>query len=271
MCIDSTKEEVRTLAEEELRALRRRVLVGHRVQLPGEDSGTAEEDADIRLGVLLCDGAEHPVPVRTTKVCRRAEVGDRVFLGTDVLDDDVVHVLLLDLRRQVDVDLDPVLRVLLLDCVQERVEPLRRAEVTDDPREVHLGKAGRLRVVEVVHAVPDRLQDRRERRDTDTSTDEEDGLIVQEVLGRRAEGTVNHDTGEDTVDGRVRRSANNLAAGLALFAPTLLPEVTADSRGKRTSEVTGDTDVDGDIVLLRGAAHQSASLQDKRRNLPPTL
>lgn len=73
--------------------------------------------------------------------------------------DDVVHVVLLDLRSQVNVDLDPVLGVLLLDGLQQRVEPLRRAEVTDDPGEVDLRQARRLRLVEVVHAVPDRLQD----------------------------------------------------------------------------------------------------------------
>lgn len=234
----------RTLAEEELGALGGGVLVGHDVQLAREHGGAAEEHADVRLGVLLRDRAEHPVPVRAAEVRGRAQVRDRVLLRADVLHDDVVHVLLLDLRGQVDVDLDPVLRVLLLDRVQERVEPLGGAEVADDPREVHLREARRLRRVEVVHAVPDRLEDGRERRDADTGADEEHGLVVQEVLGRGAEGTVDHDTGEDTVDRRVGRSADDLAASLVLLALALLFEVATDSLGEGRSEVTNDTDVD---------------------------
>ena len=98
--------------------------------------------------------------------------------------DDVRHVVLLDLGCQVDVDLDAVLHVLLLDRVQERVEPLSGTKVADDPGEVdlceavptvgqllsqpsgrdrarYLGETCRLGVVEVVHAVPDRLEDPR--------------------------------------------------------------------------------------------------------------
>ncbi len=223
------------------------------MKLLREDRGAAEEHADVRLGVLLRDRAEDAVPVRAAEVRRRAQARDRVLLRADVLHNDVVHVLLLDLRRQVDVDLNPVLRVLLLDGVQERVEPLRRAEVTDDPGEVHLGQARGLRAVEVVHPVPDRLEDRRERRDTDTGTDEENRLVVQEVLGRGAERTIDHHTGENTVDRRVRGGADDLASGLVLLALALLVKVATDRLGEGTSEVTDDTDVDGDVVLLRRA------------------
>jgi len=51
---------------------------------------------------------------------------------------DVVHVVLLDLGREVYVDLDPVLRVLFLDGMQKRMEPLGHAKVTDDPSEIDL-------------------------------------------------------------------------------------------------------------------------------------
>lgn len=51
---------------------------------------------------------------------------------------DVVHVVLLDLGGEVDVDLDTVLCVLLLNGVQERVEPFSSAKVTNDPGEVNL-------------------------------------------------------------------------------------------------------------------------------------
>ena len=213
--------------------------------------------------MLFYDRAEDSVPVGPTEVRWSAERGDGVLLGANVLDDDVVHFVLLDLRRQVNVDLNAVLGVLLFDGVQQGVEPLRRAEVTNDPREVHLGQARRLRGVEVVHAVPDVLEDRGERRHTDTSTDEQNGLIVEEVLGRGAEGTVNHDTREHAVNRGVSGGADNLAAGV-LLALALPLEVTADSLSKRTREVTDDTDVDRDVVLLGRAACMSARARSER-------
>lgn len=38
------------------------------------------------------------------------------------------------------------------------MEPLGAAKVPDDPSEVDLGETSRLGIVQVVHAVPDRLQ-----------------------------------------------------------------------------------------------------------------
>ena len=104
------------------------------------------------------------------------------------------------------------------------------------------------------------IYSRGERSNTDTSTDERHGLVVQEVLGRRTEGTVDHDTREDTVDGRVRSRTNNLASGLLLLTLALLVEVAADGLGELRRKVTNDTDVDGDVVLLGGATATSAGV-----------
>lgn len=64
--------------------------------------------------------------------------------GADVDDtyDDIVHIGFVDLGRCVDVDLDPVLRVVLLDGGEQRAEPLGGREVTDDPSEVDLEEGG---------------------------------------------------------------------------------------------------------------------------------
>ena len=130
--------------------------------------------------MFLSDAGEYAVPVRATKVRRRAERGDGVLFGADVLHEYVCHVVVLDLGSQVYVDFDAVLHILLFDRVQERVEPLGGAKVADHPCKVDLcvqfffviperertwegtayfGEACRLGVVEVVHAVPDRLED----------------------------------------------------------------------------------------------------------------
>ena len=139
---------------------------------------SAEEHANVCIGVLICNRSEHPVPVGPPEVGRSPQAGNRIALRADILDKNVVHVVLLDFSGEIDRDLDPVLRVLFLDSVQEGVEPLCGAEVTDNPNEVDLGEAGGLRVVEVVHPVPDRLEDRGEGCDTNTSTNEKDGLVL---------------------------------------------------------------------------------------------
>ena len=182
MNIGRKRRDRLTLSKEELGALGRRVLVAHAVQRAREHGGPAEENAHVRVRVLVDERAEHAVPVGPSEVRWRPEAGDRVLLCANILHDDIVHVLLADLCRQINIDLNAVLRVLLFDRVQKRVEPLGRPEVADDPRKVHLGEARRLGRVEVVHAVPDRLEDRRERSDTDTCTDEQHRLVVEEVL-----------------------------------------------------------------------------------------
>ena len=178
-----TARHTRTLSKEETRAIGRRVLVAHLVELAREHGGSTEEDADVGVIVLLCDAREDAIPVGAAKVRGGAEGSDSVLLRADVLHEDVRHVVVLDLGGQVDVDLDTVLHVLLLDGVQERVEPLGGAKVADDPRKidlcracvsalflstvrrgqgtVYLGETRRLGVVEVVHTVPDRLEDPR--------------------------------------------------------------------------------------------------------------
>ena len=45
----------RTLSKEETRAIGRRILVAHLVELAREHGGSAEEDADVGVSVLLCD------------------------------------------------------------------------------------------------------------------------------------------------------------------------------------------------------------------------
>src|SRR6266567_6036979 len=88
-------------------------------------------------------------------------------------------------------------------------------EKTMGKKRAHLGKTRRLGVIEVVHAIPNRLENpsrqrsnnvnlekqypRGKRSNSNTSTDEEHGLILQKVLRCRAKGTVHHDTREDAV------------------------------------------------------------------------
>lgn len=58
--------------------------------------------------------------------------------------DDVVHFVFFELGGQIDVDFNPVLRVLFFDGMQEGVEPFGTPKVSDDPSEVHFGETSGL-------------------------------------------------------------------------------------------------------------------------------
>ena len=59
------------------------------------------------------------------------------------------------------------------------MEPFSRSEIPDHPHEVDFGEASGRGVIEVVHSVPDILQDRGERRYTDTSANQEDSFVLR--------------------------------------------------------------------------------------------
>lgn len=200
--------------------------------------------------MLIRNAREHTVPVRAPKVRRGAKVRNRVLLRANVRDNDIVHIVLLELRSQINVDLNPVLRVLLLNRVQQAVEPLGGAKVADDPGEVDLAEARRLARVEVVHAVPDALQDTRERRDADAGADEQHRVVVQKVLRGRAERAVDHHAREHAVHGRGHDLAALVVTALAALV-ALGVEVAADGLGERAGEIADDADVHGDVVFLR--------------------
>ena len=79
--------------------------------------------------------------------------------GFGITYNNVIHIVVLNLCGQINIDLDPVLRILFFNGVQERVEPFSAPEVSNDPSEVDFGEASRLGIVEVVHSVPNRLED----------------------------------------------------------------------------------------------------------------
>lgn len=92
--------------------------------------------------------------------------------------------------------------------------------------------------------------------DTNTSTDEQNGLKVQEIFTGAAERTIDHDTGQSAVQGRIGVCPDDLSTSrrFALSAlVTFLREVAANCFSESSCKITSDTDVDRDIILLRGA------------------
>lgn len=68
------------------------------MQLTRERGRPAEEDAHVRVGMLLSDAREYTIPVRPAKVRWGAQRSDRIFVSADVLDDDIGHVIFFDFR-----------------------------------------------------------------------------------------------------------------------------------------------------------------------------
>lgn len=90
--------------------------------------------------MFVRDGRKDSVPVRPAKVRRRTQQSNRILLCAHILNHDIGHIVFLDLGSKIDADLNSVLRVLLLDRMQQRVEPLSRSKVTDHPCEVDLSQ-----------------------------------------------------------------------------------------------------------------------------------
>lgn len=84
------------------------------------------------------DGIKDSVPVRAAKVSRSPKGSNGIPLSTNILDDNVVHLIFFQFGSQIYVDLDAVLGVLFFNGMEEGVEPLGSAEVTNDPSEVYL-------------------------------------------------------------------------------------------------------------------------------------
>lgn len=227
-------------------------------------------------GDCLAHAAIDGLPVRATEHGTSAEERKRVVLRARVVDGDVPEHVLADLLREVDVDTQevgwnaecqktaPEIRLLALtvglcslDLLEESLEPTERRRVTTDPEEFY-ALEGTERAL--LLAVPDVLENGRERSDTDTSTNEHSNLDVEDILSRSAVGTVNANARERAA-GRVDLHE---VATRAVYTVVLLValERCLGHRGddlragtKTFSQCIGPvadlTDVNGDVGVLR--------------------
>lgn len=171
---------------------------------------TAEVHTDRRLHAPLeavhvgavedavAHGLEHALEVGTAEVGARLELRQRVMIGPNTIEDDVLLRVHVELLREVGVDLEELhavaagdarrLRALRLERRQQRLEPLERARVLAHPDELHAAQAPRR--VRAVAQVPDVLQDRRPRGDADTRADEDGDFVLEHVLRGGTVGSV---------------------------------------------------------------------------------
>ena len=143
------------------------------------------------------------------------------------------------------------------------MEPFGTPKVSNDPSEVDFGEASRFGIVEIVHSVPNRLEDtanpvwsmthplqmktrkgsRSKRSDTYTRTNQEHCLIFEEILTSTSKRTINHDSGQNPASRR--DNGTSLLLGLVLGI-----EIASTRLGEITSKVPNNPDVYAQVIFL---------------------
>jgi hypothetical protein len=95
--------------------------------------------------------------------------------------------------------------------------------------------------------------------DANTSTNQQNRLILQEILASASERTINHDPGQDLAN----RRDNNVSLLLRLV---LRAEITSTRLGKSTSEVTDDPNMHAQVIFL-GSGGEREGVPLEVRNL----
>lgn len=164
------------------------------------------------------------------------------------------------------VNLNVIVHVLRLNRQQQRPKPFKRVEVTTDPEEIDLPQARLL--PRVRHPVPDALEDRRERRHADARPDQHRHLVLEHILRRRAERSVDVQSRQDLAE----RAIDPDAAGdpvdsdhlgrVGAPAPLLLLAAKGASQrlGERFREIPHASDVDGDVVFFGSAGQREGMI-----------
>lgn len=80
-----------------------------------------------------------------------------------------------------------------LDLLQHSLEPTETRRITHNPEKLHTPQRAQ---VSTLLTVPDVLKNRRERGNTDSTTDKEGNLGLEHVLGGRTEGAINANGGK---------------------------------------------------------------------------
>ena len=141
---------------------------------------------------------EESLEVGTTKVGAGLELRERVHLGADAVEHDVLRRVHVELLRQICVDLEELdarragdagrLVGLFFEGGEQCLEPLKGAHVLAHPDELDSAETGRR--VRGVAQMPDVLENRSPRGDSDTSADQDSNLVLEHIFCRGTVGTV---------------------------------------------------------------------------------
>lgn len=128
---------------------------------------------------------------------------------------------------------------------EQRLEPFERAGVLAHPDEFDTAET--LWRVRAQTQVVDGLENRRPRRDTNTSTDENRDFILKHVLSGSSIGSVDTESGHLLA---VLKSNFVHAHGVELVVKLGLRLTRAKSISKSASEISNLSDVDGNVRIV---------------------
>lgn len=204
------------------------------------------------------------LPIRTTVHCARAEERQRIILCACIVDDDTPDGVLVELLRQVEVDAQKVgVHLRRLDLLEQRLEPTKAWCITADPEK--LDAAERTEPASLL-PVPNVLENARKRRDTDTSTDENGHLGLEDIFCGRTIGTIDADHWKWARGGcwiqldeiSTTSHASGILTVLLGGLHSCLSQASDDA-GRSTNalsksprEVTDLSDMDGHVRIFRG-------------------
>jgi len=167
------------------------------LDIPRRNVGSAEVYSDfcperaleaVHVGAVqdaVAHTAEQALEVGTTKVGPRLEFGQRILVGTNRVEHNVLRSVGIHLLREVGVDAQELVAIgaaqgLRFERGEERLEPLERRCVFADPDEFDTAET--LGGVGAETEVVDGLEDRGPGCHTDTGTDEHGDFVLEDVF-----------------------------------------------------------------------------------------
>ena len=260
MCFQNPLEML--LPELELHLACRRILASP-PDISRRRTGTAEIhtnaclEAGLHAGHIsavedtVAHSEEQFLEVGTTKVGAAAQLGKRVLVGTNGVEDNVLSSGNVEALSEVSVNAEEVASVgagllqgLRLKRGEQCLEPFEGRSVLADPDEFHTAKT-LWRVGRGAH-VPDVLENRGPGSDTDTGTDQHSDFVLEDILGGGTIRTVDAELGH-----LLTMAESDLvhAKGIQIVVELGLSLSSAESVRERAGEVTNLADVDRDIGI----------------------
>lgn len=210
----------------------------------------------------VAEAAEDSFPVGATIHGTGPQEGQRIVFSTGIVDDNVPDSVFLEFLSEVDVDAEEVgIHLGSFNFLEKTLEPTEGRSIPADPEEFDTAESTKRALL---LPVPDVLEDGGEGSHTNTSTDENSDLGVEDILSGSTIGTINANDGQGAGVGvgikfdEITTAEGGLGIvllrGLEGGSSEGLNDrgTSADTFTKTLSPVTNLTDVDGNIGIFRG-------------------
>lgn len=241
-------------------------LLGSSLDIACCSIGSTEVDTNVGLdstlqtvqvgavGDTISHALEEASEVGTSKVSSGLEFGERINIGTNTVQHDVVGSVVVELLGEVGVDLQELVTIatrkvggflrLSLERREEDLEPFEGGGVFANPDEFDTSETGWW--VGTIAHVPDVLENSSPGSNTDTGSDENGDFVVEDILSWCSVGTVDLDLRHLL---SVLESDFVHAHGVNIIVKLGLSGSGSKSVTESAGEVSNLSDVDGDIRI----------------------